>query len=188
MNQQSNVVVAASRFSDQAESRIIEAVKAGDMQAYEQLYQRHVGRVYALCLRLTADRALAEDATQEVFIQLWRKLDNYAGQSKFSTWLHSVASNVAISYMRKQKSWWQRMFDIEDVELKDERPAQPGHQRDLELAMQQLPEKARIVFVLHGVEGYRHEDIAEMLGIATGTSKAQYHRAKQLLREWMGHE
>lgn len=167
---------------------MIQAVQQGDRQAYQKLYQTHIGQVYGLCYRLTADHALAEDAAQEVFIQLWRKIGNYKGDSKFSTWLHSVTSNITISYLRKQKGWMQRMFNIENTEAMNEKAEESTASVDLESYIVRLPERARVVFVLHAIEGYRHEDIATMTNMAVGSSKAQFHRAKALLKEWMGYE
>lgn len=163
-------------------------MQQGDSQAYQKLYQQYVGQVYGLCLRLTGDKGLAEDATQEVFIQLWRKIGNFSGDSKFSTWLHSVTSNITISYLRKQKGWIQRMFNIEDSEAANREAEASTDSVDLDAFVQRLPERARIVFVLHAIEGYRHEDIANMMNMAVGSSKAQFHRAKNLLKEWMGYE
>lgn len=103
----------------------------------------HVNRVYALCYRLTGDKSLAEDATQEVFIQVWRKLGNYQGQSLFSTWLHSVTANVTISYMRKQKSWMRRLFDTTEQIDNEAGAASCSSEVDLERYIRQLPERAR---------------------------------------------
>ncbi|MDN4502350.1 sigma-70 family RNA polymerase sigma factor [Alteromonadaceae bacterium BrNp21-10] len=180
-------IIAAEQTFD-AEQRLIIRAKAGDKLAFEQLYQRYVGMVYSLCLRLMVDRSLAEDATQEVFIQLWRKLDNFQGNSKFSTWLHSVTSNVAISYLRKQRGWLQRMFTLEQTEVMQHVAEASTDQVDLDAYIKRLPERARIVFVLHAIEGYRYEEIAGLTNMAVGSSKAQFHRAKQLLQEWMGYE
>lgn len=182
------VVDATQSFHPSCELGLIRAAQSGDRLAYKKLYDTHVSRVYALCLRLTADRALAEDATQEVFIQLWRKLDNFDGKSRFTTWLHSVTSNITISYIRKQKGWMQRMFNIEDAGLPEQVEKGSIDSVDLDHYIKKLPERARLVFVLHAVEGYRHDDIAEMLNMAVGSSKAQFHRAKQLLTEWMTDE
>ncbi|WP_439098884.1 RNA polymerase sigma factor [Bowmanella dokdonensis] len=180
---------AEQQFADRALLTLIEQVRQGDRQAYRQLYTEHVGMVHGLCYRLTGgDRALAEDATQEVFIQLWRKIGNYRGDSKFSTWLHSVSSNVCVSYIRKQRGWWQRMFNIEDSAAMQETAEGSTGEVDIEAYVQRLPERARMVFVLHAIEGYRHEEIAEMMDMAVGSSKAQFHRAKQLMQEWMGYE
>lgn len=182
------VVDATHSFNPPCELGLIRAARSGDKLAYKKLYDMHVSRVYALCLRLTADRTLAEDATQEVFIQLWRKLDNFDGKSRFTTWLHSVTVNITISYMRKQKGWLQRMFNIEEAGLHEQTESASVDSIDLDYYIKRLPERARFVFVLHAVEGYRHDDIAVMLNMAVGSSKAQFHRAKQLLTEWMTNE
>ena len=188
LNTQGNVVAAEQVFADKSEWDLIQSVQRGDRQAYQKLYQTYIGQVYALCMRLTGDKGMAEDATQEVFIQLWRKIGNYNGDSKFSTWLHSVTSNITISYIRKQKGWVQRMFNIEDSEAMNAPAESSTDSIDLDGYVSRLPERARIVFVLHAIEGYRHEDIASMMNMAVGSSKAQFHRAKQLLKEWMGYE
>ena len=177
--------VAASKMR---ESALLRAAANGDRDAYREIYHTHINRVYALCFRLTGERSLAEDAAQEVFIQVWRTLSGFDARSQFSTWLHSVTANVTISYMRKQKSWLQRVFDIESTAVVEPVTTGCSSDVDLETYILRLPERARVVFVLHAVEGYRHEDIADMLNIATGTSKAQYHRARQLLEDWMGAE
>lgn len=183
-----NIVAAEDKFGAHADESLIQAVRQGDQEAYRQLYNKHIGRVYALCYRLTADKGLAEDATQEVFVQLWQKLENYRGDSKFTTWLHSVASNITISYIRKQKGWFKKMFSIEDSEVMQHSAEESTGSIDLDSYVVRLPERARLVFVLHAVEGYRHEEIATMLNMAVGSSKAQFHRSKQLLKEWMGYE
>ncbi len=114
---QQRVVHANVVFGNQSESALISKAKKGDKQAFRSLYDEHIGRVYALCYRLTGEKGLAEDASQEVFIQLWKKLGNFDGQSQFSTWLHSVTANITISYMRKQKGWVQRMLNLESTVL-----------------------------------------------------------------------
>jgi RNA polymerase sigma-70 factor (ECF subfamily) len=114
LNNQGNVVAAQHKFATKSEWDLIKAVQDGDKQAYNRLYQAYIGQVYGLCYRLTGEKMLAEDAAQEVFIQLWRKIGNFNGDSKFSTWLHTVTSNITISYIRKQKGWLQKMFNIED--------------------------------------------------------------------------
>ncbi|MFC3121387.1 RNA polymerase sigma factor [Agaribacter flavus] len=169
------------------EESIILAAQKGDRIAFKTLYERHIPRVYALCFRLCADKSHAEDAAQEVFIQLWRKLDNYDRRSQFSTWLYSVTANVTISYLRRQKAWWQKAFSIEtEADLPDSIACDPDI-TSLEKHIFKLPERARWVFVLHAIEGYRHEEIGKMLGMAVGTSKAQFHRAKQLVEESIEH-
>lgn len=167
------------------QNEMVRRAQTGDLAAYQALYQQHHRRVYALCFRLTADRGLAEDATQEVFIQLWQKLANFNGQSLFSTWLHSVTANVTISLMRRQKGWVARMLNLEDSSAQHQDAPGCPSQVDLEGLVLRLPERARLVFVLHAIEGYRHEEIARMLNMAAGSSKAHFHRARQLLTQWM---
>lgn len=167
------------------EKVLIERAQAQDKAAFQALYNIHLPRVYGLCCRLCADKSQAEDATQEVFIQLWQKISNFKGNSQFSTWLHSVAANITISYIRKQKGWWQKMMNIEDSNMSEQASESSIAVSDLEKWVMRLPERARMVFVLHAIEGYRHEQIADMLGMAVGTSKAQLHRARHLIEEWM---
>ena len=183
---QQRVVHANVVFGNKSEHELICKTKEGDKQAFRTLYDDHIGRVYALCYRLTGEKGMAEDASQEVFIQLWKKIANFDGQSQFSTWLHSVTANIAISYMRKQKGWVQRMFNLENSGINEMQAEENSTDVDLEALIIRLPERARMVFVLHALEGYRHEDIAKMLNMAVGSSKAQFFRAKQLLKEFMG--
>ncbi|APD96086.1 RNA polymerase subunit sigma-70 [Alteromonas mediterranea] len=183
---QQRVVHANVVFGNKSENELILKAKSGDKHAFRALYDEHIGRVYALCYRLTGEKGMAEDAAQEVFIQLWRKLNNFDGQSQFSTWLHSVTANITISYMRKQKGWVQRMFNLESSGINEMTAQSSSTDIDLEALVIRLPERARMVFVLHALEGYRHEDIANMLNMAVGSSKAQFFRAKQLLKGFMG--
>ncbi|MCS5577449.1 MAG: RNA polymerase sigma factor [Alteromonas macleodii] len=183
---QQRVVHANVVFGNKSENELISKAKKGDKQAFRSLYDEYIGRVYALCYRLTGEKGMAEDASQEVFIQLWKKLGNFDGQSQFSTWLHSVTANITISYMRKQKGWVQRMFNLESSGINEMPAEENSTDVDLEALVIRLPERARMVFVLHAIEGYRHEDIASMLNMAVGSSKAQFFRAKQLLKDFMG--
>jgi RNA polymerase sigma-70 factor (ECF subfamily) len=128
---------------------------------------------------------LAEDATQEVFIQVWRKIQNFRADSKFSTWLHTVAVNSTLAYMRKQKGWVSRFVSLENDAVPEQSTKMSTNDLNLDKYIARLPERARIVFVLRAVEGYRHEEIADKLNMAVGTSKSQYFRAKSLLQEWM---
>lgn len=165
----------------------IEQAKQGSQSAFYKLYQKHHKSIYALCWRMLADKDSAEDVCQEVFVVLWQKINNFRGESKFSTWLHSVATNVVLGHLRKHKNWLQRVFSIEEqgssviepsVALTDDSTLSV-----LDKHIARLPERARLVFVLFAVEGYRHEEIAKMLKMAVGSSKSQYHRAKALLKE-----
>lgn len=180
----SKVIQPQSLFHSDQESQWISLAQQGDQQAFHCLYKSHHRRVYALCWRMLADKDSAEDVCQEVFVQLWQKIGDFRGESKFSTWLHSVTSNIVLGHLRKQKNWLQRVFSIEGQTLPDiavDMPELP----ELDKQIMKLPERARLVFILFAVEGYRHEEIAKMLNMAVGSSKAQYHRARGLLREWV---
>lgn len=159
---------------------------SGDRQAFERLYRSHVNRVFAVCARMVHDRTLAEELTQDVFVRAWDKLSLFRGDSAFGTWLHRLAVNVVLN-ARKSEGRTRSRFE-DDGELVDELPqgaaaSAPGASIDLEAAIALLPRGAKTVFVLHDVEGYKHEEIGEMLGITAGGSKAQLHRARHLLRE-----
>ena len=186
----SKVIDAKALFVADQESELIARAQQGDQQAFHQLYESYHRRIFALCWRMLADKDSAEDVCQEVFVQLWQKINNFRGESKFTTWLHSVATNIVLGHLRKQKNWLQRIFSIEEqtlveasVELIDDTLSST-----LDLKIQQLPERARLVFVLFAVEGYRHEEIANMLNMAVGSSKSQYHRARNLLKESLGEQ
>jgi RNA polymerase sigma-70 factor (ECF subfamily) len=172
-------------LTDSELNNAIEQAKKGNVDAFKVLYKQYLKMVYGLCFRLCADKSQAEDATQEVFIQLWQKIHNFDDRSKFSTWLHSVASNVCISYIRKQKSWWQNMFSMNDETNHQQQYSGEINADAFEAMVLRLPERTRIVFVLHAIEGYRHEQVASMLSIAPNTSKVQFHRARTLLEEWV---
>jgi RNA polymerase sigma-70 factor (ECF subfamily) len=166
---------------------LISAAQMGDETAFRSLYERSVGRVYALCLRLAADPARAEELTQDVFVRAWEKLESFRGESAFSTWLHRLAVNVVLTEKRATGRREKRTFTVDDLESLDREAATPpaGARMDLERAIAALPAGARTVFVLHDIEGYQHEEIAEMSGLAEGTSKAQLFRARRLLREML---
>lgn len=167
------------------ESDVVARAKSGDAAAFEAVYRAHVGRVYALCLRMTGDKTEAEDLTQEAFVRAWRKLGSFRGESALSTWLHRLTVNLVLTNRRSASRRASRMTAADDLTRyeKPERRPQTGPRMDLEEAIAGLPDGARTVFVLHDVEGYQHHEIAEMLGLATGTTKAQLHRARRLLRE-----
>lgn len=167
------------------EWRLVQDAQGGSLAAFERLYRDNERRVFALCMRLSSDPALAEELTQEVFIRAWRKLGSFRGQSAFSSWLYPLTVNVALTERRSRRRRLARVFPTDDVTtLEPWAPApKPETAFDLEKAMAGLPPGARRVFVLHDVEGRTHEEIASLLGLAPGTSKAQLHRARKLLRE-----
>jgi len=164
---------------------------AGDTAAFEELYHRHFRRVYALCLRMTSDPVQAEDLTQDVFIQLFNKIGSFRGDSAFTTWLHRMTVNQVLMYFRKRST--KSEITTDDDETPDqivkgtENPnAMPIIDRiALDKAIQQLPTGYRTVFVLHDVEGYEHAEIAQMMGVAEGTSKSQLHKARLKLRKFI---
>ncbi len=165
---------------------LIRRAQQGDHAAFEALYRAHVGRVYALCLRLTADAAQAEERTQDAFVRAWQRLSTFRGDSAFATWLYRLTVNAVLLARRAERRRTDRVVAHDDpaaLERPTERSSGPGTGLDLERAVAGLPAGAREVFVLHDVEGYRHEEIAELTGVAVGTSKAQLFRARRLLRE-----
>jgi len=167
------------------ELRLVRQAQAGDLVAFERLYRENERKVFGLCFRLSSDPALAEELTQEVFVRAWRKLSSFRGESAFSSWLYPLTVNVALSERRSRRRRDARIVATEDPASLERAPRSPAPEAgfDLEKAMAALPPGARAVFVLHDVEGRTHEEIAQLLGLAAGTSKAQLHRARRLLRE-----
>jgi RNA polymerase sigma-70 factor (ECF subfamily) len=164
---------------------LVRRAAIGDVEAFEELYRENLGRVYVLCLRMCGDPSLAEELAQEAFVRAWQKLDSFRGASAFSTWLHRVTVNVVLGDRRSTARREARVKAVGDdlpVDLSVSESS-PGQVMDLERSIAALPDGARTVFVLHDVEGYRHKEIAEMTGLAVGTSKAQLHRARKLLRK-----
>ena len=159
----------------------IRKAQTADPAAFEALYRMHVDKVYGICLRMTGNVAEAEDCTQDTFIQVWGKLNDFRGESTFGTWLHRVAVNTVLGRMRKSRREQDRIRAVSDAPSTPGTIGDSGGLRDLEQAIDQLPSGARHVFVLHAVYGYSHDETGEMLGIAAGTSKAQLHRARRLL-------
>jgi RNA polymerase sigma-70 factor (ECF subfamily) len=179
------IIVLETKMSDREqkamdEKHLVELAQNNDSRAYEKLYQLHAGRVFALCVRLCKDRDMAEDLTQEAFVQAWRKLSSFRGDSAFGSWLYRIATNTALSYLRKQTPFVNSL-DISDVPEPAYRETN-DEQIGLETAISELPDGARAVFVLYSLEGYTHDEISKLLGIAQGSSKAQLHRARQLLK------
>ena len=183
------IIEASTAKVGDGDSDVVRAA-AGDRVAFERLYRQHVNRVFSLCARMVADRTRAEELTQDVFVRAWEKLHLFRGESSFSTWLHRLTVNVVLN-ARKSEGRQRSRFEETDEESGGidalpgvvGMPLAPGDLLDLEAAIGELPPGARRVFVLHDVEGYKHEEIAEMLGVTSGATKAQLHRARLLLRE-----
>ena len=164
----------------------VQQAAAGDVRAFEHLYRTHLARVHSLVRRMTGGRD-ADELTQDVFVRVWQKLGTFRGDSAFATWLHRLAVNVVIERFRTDATRRQRLHDGEGI---FETLAAPNRPRDVSLdfeaALEKLPDGAREIFVLHDVEGYKHHEIGTLLGISPGTSKAQLHRARMMLRKHLG--
>jgi len=179
------VVMTAVDSPDLSGSDLVGRAAAGDVEAFEELYRVNVGRVYALCLRMAGDPTLAEELAQEAFVRAWQKLGSFRGASAFSTWLHRVTVNVVLGHRRSTARRETRVSAVGDNLPRDVavREARTAESIDLERAISSLPDGARAVFILHDVEGFRHREVSRLMGIAVGTSKAQLHRARKLLRK-----
>ena len=174
------------------EAEAIERAKIGDAQAFQALYDKHKRRVYSLCLRMTANTAEAEDLTQEAFLQLYRKIATFRGESAFSTWLHRLSVNVVLMHLRKKSL---PVVSLEETtQGEDDTPKKDFGAEDLALAgsidrlqlqraVDDLPPGYRTIFVLHDVEGYEHNEIATIVGCSIGNSKSQLHKARMKLRD-----
>jgi RNA polymerase sigma-70 factor (ECF subfamily) len=166
------------------EGALVERARAGDARAFERLYREHAGRVYGLCLRMTREPHLAEDCTQETFINAWRALPRFETRSSLGTWLHRIAVNVTLAKRRKATRYEPVAQDEEQEIVETEWTVEtPVEVEEIETAIGDLPQGARDALVLHALYGYSHTEAAQMLGVAEGTCKAQLHRARKLLRE-----
>ncbi|MGI9237320.1 MAG: RNA polymerase sigma factor [Woeseiaceae bacterium] len=179
----SRPMVQSSRDEVADEAAWIRGAQRSDAKAFESLYRLHVDKIYGLCLRMTGNVSEAEDCTQEAFIQAWNKLDKFRGDAKFATWMHRIAVNTVLGRIRKSQRERDRIQAVTDTSTTTFVADDAGELRDLSAAINRLPSGARHVFVLSAVYGYSHEETGNMLGIATGTSKAQLHRARRLLSQ-----
>jgi RNA polymerase sigma-70 factor (ECF subfamily) len=167
---------------------LVDRARRGDVDAFEQLYRIHAGRVHALCLRLAADPVVARELTQDTFVKAWEALPRFRAEASLATWLHRIAVNALLERRRGEKRRTSRVSlagdeeeDVRDIAGVVFAP-DVATAIDLELAIGALPPGVRRAFVLHDVEGYTHEEIATMTGLAAGTLRAQLHRARQLLK------
>ncbi len=179
---------------DRMDARTIHRAQQGDAEAFESIYREHSRHVYSLCWHMTRNPAEAEDLAQDVFLRVFRKIQMFRGESAFSTWLHRLAINVVLMHLRKEKS---KTASLGQTKRFDEGGSTPGcevggldaslaglpDRVNLKRAVEQLPTAHKIVFVLHDVQGYGHQDIAEMMASTVGASKGQLHRARRRLRD-----
>ena len=179
----SQAMIESSIDAAADEAAWIRQAQRSDAKAFESLYRLHVDKIYGLCLRMTGNVSEAEDCTQDAFIQAWNKLAKFRGDSAFATWLHRVAVNTVLGRIRKSKREQDRIQAVSDTSAATFVADDAGELRDLSDAVNRLPSGARHVFVLHAVYGYSHDETGGMLGIASGTSKAQMHRARRLLSQ-----
>jgi RNA polymerase sigma-70 factor, ECF subfamily len=171
------------------EAALVDRARRGDVDAFERLYQLHAGRVYALCLRLAGKPVEARELVQDTFVHAWEALPRFRGESSLTTWLHRIAVNALLERRRRDKRRSARVVLVDDEDDFESAsiasgfvaPADVATAIDLERAIAALPPGVRRAFVLHEVEGYTHEEVAGMTGLATGTLRAQLHRARQLL-------
>lgn len=185
-------IPSKKQISTMSEAEIIDRAKKGDDMCFKLLYDSHKRRVYSLCFRMVGQTETAEDLTQDAFLQLHRKIASFRGESAFSTWLHRLTVNIVLMHVRKK-----RLMEVSLDETLDPND-EGGPQKDfgvedtslmgsvdrvtLERAIECLPDGYRIIFVLHDVEGYEHNEIGEMLGCSVGNSKSQLHKARIKLR------
>ncbi len=177
-----------------AESQLIARAQQGDEAAFSALYDAHRRRIYSLCLRMTGNTAEAEDLSQEAFLQLFRKISTFRGESAFSTWLHRLAVNVVLMHLRRKGL---QQISLDEVDTSQDEPVKRDYGEDdrrllgsidritLSRAIEQLPPGYRTVFILHDVEGYEHNEIATIMNCSVGNSKSQLHKARMKMREWL---
>lgn len=164
---------------------LIARAKLGDESAERRLYDAHVDRVYRLAYRMSGSAELAQDFTQDTFVRAFSRLGDFRGESTFSTWIHAIAVSVVLNGMRKVRRIRERETELDDARAlgSESREAEPDLKERLRRAIDALPEHGRVVFLMHDLEGYTHEEIGGVLGIPTGTSKARLFRARAALRD-----
>jgi RNA polymerase sigma-70 factor, ECF subfamily len=177
-----------------ADAQLIARAQRGDEAAFAALFEAHKRRVYSLCLRMVGDPTEAEDLSQEAFLQVFRKLSTFRGESAFSTWLHRLVVNVVLMHLRKKGL---QQISLDEVDTSQEEPVKREYGDDdrrlmgsvdrinLDRAIAELPPGYRAVFILHDVEGYEHNEIAQIMNYSIGNSKSQLHKARLKLREWL---
>ena len=173
------------RKTDDPEEELVLQAKAGSHAAFEALYRTHLGHVYGICMRILMDQSKAEEVTQKIFIHAWMKLQSFRGESRFSSWLYRLSVNMILDQLKLVG--WKNEPDIQNErrEFTGAPSFEPAHNLRLDLnnAIDSLPRQARIIFVMHDIAGYTHEEIAEAMKLSPGTCKAQLSRARRILRE-----
>ena len=191
------VKVSASgraEIREMTEEKVVRMAQQGDVAAFERIYRSHCRKVYALCLRMVSDRSEVEDLTQEVFLQLFRKIHTFRGASAFSTWLHRMSVNIVLLRFRKKSPLEKSLATITNPENGSSAESREFGAPDLRLkgaldrialetAINELPPGYKAMFILHDVQGYNHDEIAEIFGCSAGNSKSQVHKARTRLRE-----
>jgi len=172
------MLMAMKKPSDADPVQWLDQAKNGDHRAFEHIYRATSGAVYGVCLRMTADVALAEECVQRTYVKAWKNLARFEGRSRLETWLHRIAVNEILTLGRRERQLLAPTESVDSTQQQD-----PSGALDLEKAIARLPERQRQVFVLHAVYGHGHRETGRFLNIATGTSKAHFHRARQLLKE-----
>ena len=190
-----NGMITQRTAAEWNESETISLAQQGDAMAFECLYKAHCKRVYSLCLRMLRNMAEAEDLTQQVFLQLFRKIGTFRGDSSFSTWLHRISVNAVLMYLRRKRPAENQMDSLDDTGSGSADPRESGKnplsmpavidRLNLKRAIRQLPAGYKRFFLLHDVMGYRHREIAEQLGCSIGCSKSQLHKARKSLRRML---
>lgn len=181
--------VTGERIQPVSDVELARAAAAGDSAAFEKLYEQHHRRVYSLCLRMLGNVSQAEDLTQEVFLQVFKKIGSFRGDSAFTTWLHRLTVNQVLMHLRRRGVKLEHtseegdFSDVVETPLQSTRRISMVDRLALEKAISELPPGYRTVFVLHDVEGYEHEEVSDLLGVTVGTSKSQLHKARMRLRE-----
>ena len=166
------------------ESEWIRRAQQGDVAAFEPLYRAHVGRVHALCLRMLSDRSAAEELTQDTFVRAWERIGTFRWEASFGTWVYRIAVNQVLSSRRAERRFFDKLRELAGrvVVPAATDPVPADLDLDLERALRQIPERPRLVFLLHDVEGYKHAEIAEIMGLTSGTTKTHLHNARKKLR------
>ncbi len=182
----SRLLTEKAEYLEKDAGDLIAAAQSGNQAAFEEIYRIHVGRVYAVCLRILADRSRADEMAQRIFVRAWIKLCSFRGESSFASWLYRLSINMILGELNASKRESSRVLDNGPTFSGSRVETAQNLKLDLEKAISFLPKQARAVFVLHDIEGWKHEEIAGSMGLAIGTCKAHLARARRILREVLG--